>query len=88
LDSETKGLTLEELDAVFNVPTKTFIQHTMHEAVPYWFKRWIFWRRDVTLRPLVEMDNDFDPVVFMPQEKTKSEVAHHEEEKATDLAPA
>jgi hypothetical protein len=50
----------------------------MHEAVPYWFKRWIFWRRDITLRPLVEMDQDIDPAVYMPQEKTKAELGHHE----------
>lgn len=75
---ETKGLTLEELDGVFSVPTNTFIKHTFSQAIPYWFKRWILWRRDITLAPLIENDNDFDPAVYMPQPKPKEELSHHE----------
>jgi hypothetical protein len=76
--SETKGLTLEELDAVFSVPTNVFIRHTFNQAIPYWFKRWILWRRDITLSPLIENDNDFGPAIYMPQPKPKEELSHHE----------
>jgi len=76
---ETKGLTLEELDAVFSVPTKTFINHTFTQAIPYWIKRWVFWRRDITLAPLIENDEDNEPAVYLPQrEKPKMEASHHE----------
>jgi hypothetical protein len=76
--SETKGLTLEELDAVFSVPTATFINHTFNQAIPYWIKRWLFWRRDITLAPLIENENDQDPAVYLPQQKPKAEASHHE----------
>jgi sugar porter (SP) family MFS transporter len=75
---ETKGLTLEELDAVFSVPTATFINHTFTQAIPYWIKRWLFWRRDITLAPLIENENDQDPAVYLPQQKPKTEASHHE----------
>jgi len=78
---ETKGLTLEELDAVFSVPTATFINHTFSQAIPYWIKRWIFWRRDITLAPLIENDDDNEPVVYLPErqsDKPKVEASHLE----------
>jgi sugar porter (SP) family MFS transporter len=39
---ETKGISLEELDDVFSVPTRTFIQYQTKEWLPYFFKRHIF----------------------------------------------
>lgn len=50
--TETKQKTLEELDFVFAVPTMTFAKYQLTEALPYWFKRWILFQRNATLRPL------------------------------------
>jgi MFS family permease len=51
---ETKQKTLEELDHVFAVPTGTFIKYQVTEVLPWWFKRWVLWRKSAQLRPLVE----------------------------------
>ncbi|KAJ5669908.1 sugar transporter [Penicillium maclennaniae] len=53
---ETKQLTLEELDYVFAVPTRTFMKYQIAEALPYFIKRWILWRRDATLRQLFQLE--------------------------------
>jgi hypothetical protein len=39
---ETKQLTLEELDQVFSVPTRSFISHELFVWLPYFVKRHIF----------------------------------------------
>ena len=50
-NSETKRLTLEELDQVFSVPVRDFSRYQVTEVLPYFIKRWIFFRREVRLRP-------------------------------------
>lgn len=56
---ETKQRTLEELDYIFAIPTRTFIRYQFTKALPHWFNRWIL-RRDVgPLEPLYQFD---DPV--------------------------
>ena len=57
---ETKQRTLEELDYIFAVPGKRFMSYQMREAAPWWFKRWILWKRDATLEPLYDMDKTID----------------------------
>ena len=57
---ETKQRTLEELDYIFAVPGSQFISYQTGKALPYWFKRWILWQRDVTLEPLYDMDKTID----------------------------
>lgn len=52
---ETKELTLEELDAVFSVPTHKQIGHGLKEP-PYWVNRYIL-RRNVELPPLVDIND-------------------------------
>ncbi|EXJ82823.1 hypothetical protein A1O3_06638 [Capronia epimyces CBS 606.96] len=47
---ETKQLTLEELDQVFSVPTKSFISHELKVWLPYFIKRHIF-RQDIPKPP-------------------------------------
>ena len=49
---ETKLLTLEELDSVFAMPTTRFVTYQVNFVLPYMFKRWVLWRRDVVLEPL------------------------------------
>lgn len=51
---ETKELTLEELDAVFNVATHKQMAHGFKEPC-YWISKGIR-RRDVDLPPLVDID--------------------------------
>ncbi|KAJ9092100.1 hypothetical protein QFC21_006966 [Naganishia friedmannii] len=59
---ETKALTLEELDSVFNVPTAQFVRYQYKSALPYWIKRWIFWKRNVKLQPLFLLDEDVEVI--------------------------
>ncbi|KAH8164555.1 hypothetical protein CIB48_g3693 [Xylaria polymorpha] len=53
---ETKQRTLEELDYVFAVPTSKFASYQLTEALPWWFKRWVFFQRSAELRPLYQQD--------------------------------
>ncbi|KAG5962883.1 hypothetical protein E4U57_006702 [Claviceps arundinis] len=53
---ETKQRTLEELDYIFAVPTRVFMRYQMTKTLPWWFKRWILWRRNATLAPLYQLD--------------------------------
>lgn len=50
---ETKELTLEELDAVFSVPTRKQIARGLKEPF-YWVNKYIL-RRNVELPPLVDI---------------------------------
>ncbi|KAK4942676.1 hypothetical protein LTR10_017625 [Elasticomyces elasticus] len=51
---ETKQLTLEELDQVFSVPTKSFITHELTVSLPYFMKRYIFRQRIAKPPPIIE----------------------------------
>lgn len=53
---ETKQRTLEELDGIFGVPSGKFIQYQTTKALPWWFKRWVLFRKGTTLEPLYEID--------------------------------
>lgn len=50
---ETKQLTLEELDAVFSVPTATFSRYEVGTVLPWWFRCYILRQKDAYLAPLV-----------------------------------
>ncbi|KAI1403283.1 hypothetical protein F4819DRAFT_506422 [Hypoxylon fuscum] len=63
---ETKQRTLEELDYVFAVPTSVFIKYNTTKALPWWFKRNILWKRDVTLEPLYHFDKPKDAISDPP----------------------
>jgi sugar porter (SP) family MFS transporter len=49
---ETKQRTLEELDQIFSVPVSTFANYQLTKALPYWFKRYVFFRESARLPPL------------------------------------
>lgn len=49
---ETKQLTLEELDQVFNVPTSQFLKHEMKISVPNFWSRH-FLRRKIPKAPQI-----------------------------------
>jgi hypothetical protein len=42
---ETKQRTLEELDYVFAVPTRTHMKYQVSKVMPWWFKRYVFMRK-------------------------------------------
>ena len=48
---ETKQFTLEELDQVFAVPRSTFIKHQTKYWLPYFIKRYVFFRKDLVPPP-------------------------------------
>lgn len=49
---ETKQRTLEELDYVFAVPTRTHMHYQLTKALPYFFKRYVAMNKSATLEPL------------------------------------
>ena len=53
---ETKQRTLEELDYVFAVPTRTHVKYQVTKALPWWFKRYILCNKRVKLEPLYHFD--------------------------------
>nr|XP_018263403.1 uncharacterized protein I303_04897 [Kwoniella dejecticola CBS 10117]OBR85561.1 hypothetical protein I303_04897 [Kwoniella dejecticola CBS 10117] len=55
---ETKQLTLEELDQVFSVPTGKFIDYQFTKVAPWWFKRYVLFKRDAVCEPLYVEDHD------------------------------
>ncbi|KAF9872814.1 MFS sugar transporter [Colletotrichum karsti] len=57
---ETKQLTLEELDVVFAVRSWTFIRYQFTVVIPYWYRRWILWQREVVLEPISHRSSSQD----------------------------
>lgn len=53
---ETKQRTLEELDYVFAVPTRTHARYQVTKALPWWFKRWVLFRKSAVLEPLYHFE--------------------------------
>ncbi|GKZ45858.1 hypothetical protein AbraIFM66951_008726 [Aspergillus brasiliensis] len=51
---ETKALALEELDDVFSISTRRFINYQIKEVIPHVWKRWVLWKRNAKLRPLYD----------------------------------
>ncbi|KAL8971911.1 MAG: hypothetical protein Q9197_003038 [Variospora fuerteventurae] len=54
---ETKQRTLEELDYVFAVPTRTHMAYQLFKALPWWFNRYIMRRKGARLEPLYQFDS-------------------------------
>lgn len=53
---ETMQRTLEELDFIFGVPTRRHIAYQMRVWLPWWVKRYVFWRKDAKLEPLYHLE--------------------------------
>ncbi|KAL5333809.1 hypothetical protein BJX70DRAFT_391924 [Aspergillus crustosus] len=60
---ETKQLTLEELDQVFSIPTKDFINHERKVWLPYFIKRHVFRQRIAKPTPIIATAGDVKPVI-------------------------
>lgn len=57
---ETKQRTLEELDYIFAVPTRTHMHYQLTKALPWWIKRYVFFRKGAVLEPLYHFDTHTD----------------------------
>ena len=53
---ETKQRTLEELDYVFAVPTRTHMKYQLTKALPYFIQRYVLGRKSARLEPLYRFD--------------------------------
>lgn len=53
---ETKQRTLEELDYIFAVPTRTFMKYQINTFLPWWFKRYVLCNKRAKLEPLYHFD--------------------------------
>ncbi len=66
---ETKGLTLEQLDARFSIPTKTHARWALHDAL--WFIRYYIFMRKTAKRPILsvssESEGDLDTRALPPR---------------------
>ncbi|KAL8637897.1 MAG: hypothetical protein Q9228_004884 [Teloschistes exilis] len=60
---ETKQLTLEELDQVFSVPTKSFIGHELTVWLPYFIKRYIFRRKIMKPPGIIEREEKVNELI-------------------------
>jgi sugar porter (SP) family MFS transporter len=57
---ETKQRTLEELDQIFSVPVGVFAKYQVTESLPWFFKRYVFFQKGATLRPLYKIGDELD----------------------------
>lgn len=55
---ETKQRTLEELDYIFAVPTRTHAKYQLFTVLPWWYRRWILWRKDAVCPECYHFDQD------------------------------
>jgi hypothetical protein len=53
---ETKQRTLEELDYIFAVPTRTHIKYNIGTWLPWFIKSKVLRKKDVFLKPLYTFD--------------------------------
>jgi len=58
LQPETKQRTLEELDYVFAVSTRTHARYQMFTVAPWWFKRYVLFQKGATCPDLYKHELD------------------------------
>lgn len=63
---ETKQKTLEELDYVFAVPTRTHAKYQTGTVLPWWFRRWILQKKGEPCPELYRQDNSVTPARSEP----------------------
>lgn len=54
---ETKQRTLEELDYIFAVPTRTHMNYQVKQNLPWWFKTYILRRKGLSKPQLYKIGN-------------------------------
>lgn len=55
---ETKQRSLEELDYVFGVPTRTHAAYQLKKVLPWWIRRWILQRKGEVCPELYRFEED------------------------------
>ncbi|KAI9742432.1 MAG: hypothetical protein M1818_003966 [Claussenomyces sp. TS43310] len=55
---ETKQRTLEELDYIFAVPTRTHAYYQLTKALPWFFKRYCLFQKNAKLEPLYHFEHN------------------------------
>ncbi|EMC92365.1 hypothetical protein BAUCODRAFT_151769 [Baudoinia panamericana UAMH 10762] len=73
---ETKQRTLEELDYVFGVPMKTHAHFQGTKMFPWWFRRWVLFRRG---GPMPQLYHFEDTAAMSQYESEKIRVAQEED---------
>jgi len=77
---ETKQRTLEELDYIFAVPTRTHMKYQCFKVLPWWFKRYVLRRKSIGPCPELysfegHVDNDKEFVERIRRESRASGMA-------------
>ena len=57
---ETKQRTLEELDYIFAVPTRTHMKYQVFTVLPWWFKRHVLRQKGAVCPELYSFDGHVD----------------------------
>lgn len=76
---ETKQRTLEELDQIFSVPVPVFAEYQLKHSLPYFIKRWIFFRKSAVLQPLYQTDDSMENVTSYSEKKAAMKESRREE---------
>jgi sugar porter (SP) family MFS transporter len=75
---ETKQRTLEELDYIFAVPTRTHMRYQLFTVLPWWFNRYILRRKGEACPPLYTFDGHVDnDKEFVETIRRQSEATGH-----------
>ena len=75
---ETKQRTLEELDYIFAVPTRTHMRYQLFTVLPWWFNRYILRKKGEVCPPLYTFDGHVDnDKEFVETIRRQSEAAGH-----------
>ena len=70
---ETKQRTLEELDYVFAVPTRTHAHYQLTQVLPWWFRRWVLFRKGAVCPELYKFESEDDSTdTYVDQSHEKS----------------
>jgi len=82
---ETKQRTLEELDYVFAVPTRTHMKYQTGTVAPYWVQRYIFQKKNLNEPRLYKFEEaDIAPKRTLADEILKEKKAENETEQKTE----
>lgn len=61
---ETKQRSLEELDYVFAVPTRTHMRYQLGTVLPWWFKRYVLMRKGAACPDLYKFEDEDFPASY------------------------
>jgi hypothetical protein len=68
---ETKQRTLEELDYIFAVPTRTHMRYQTTENLPWWFKTYVLRRNGLAKPVLYKLDSIAQVSVATPADQVQ-----------------